>query len=146
MPILWIVISVGLLAGVAVGLQGPLSSLISQRLGPLESAFIIHIGGALAAFIPLVIRGGGGLGNWKSVPWYALGAGVFGLVVIGAMAFAIPRVGATAAIMVLVAGQLVVSMLLDHYGLLGMEVRRIDLTRVLGVVVLFAGVWLVVRR
>lgn len=146
MTALLVVIFVALLGGVAVGLQGPLSSLMSQRLGVLESIFIVHAGGALLALVPLLIKGGGNLLNWKSVPWYALGAGALGLVVISSMSYAIPRLGVTAAIMVLVAAQLSVSVVLDHFGLLGAEVRRIDLTRLLGIAVLFAGVWLVVRK
>ena len=40
------VVLIGLISGVAVGLQSPLASMITQRLGMLESIFIIHIGGA----------------------------------------------------------------------------------------------------
>ena len=51
MPTIIVVVIVGLLGGIAVGLQGPLSSMISQRIGIMESAFIIHLGGTLAASI-----------------------------------------------------------------------------------------------
>ena len=42
-------ILIGLAGGISVGLQSPLSSLMSQRIGTLESIFIVHIGGAIAA-------------------------------------------------------------------------------------------------
>lgn len=64
-----IIIFIGLLGGMAVGVQAPLSSMITQRLGVMESVFIVHIGGALAALVPLIYFGGGKLGNWRSVPW-----------------------------------------------------------------------------
>jgi transporter family-2 protein len=54
-------IVIGLAGGVAVGLQGPLASMISQRLGMLESAFIVHIGGAFVALLLLLFYGGGKL-------------------------------------------------------------------------------------
>ena len=41
------VILIGLIGGVAVGLQGPMSGAMSQRLGPLGSSLIIHLGGAI---------------------------------------------------------------------------------------------------
>ena len=44
-----LIILIGLAGGVAVGLQSPLASMLSQRLGVLESIFIVHLGGALAA-------------------------------------------------------------------------------------------------
>lgn len=141
-----IIIVVGLVAGVAVGLQGPLSSLISQHIGTLESVFIVHVGGAVAALVPLLLRGGGNLSSWRIVPWYALGAGVFGLVVISGISFMIPRIGAAAAFILLIAGQITVAALLDHFGLLGTEVRRIDLPRLAGLLVVLLGVWLTVRR
>src|SRR5215216_1247569 len=140
-----LIILIGLAGGVAVGLQGPLASMISQRLGTFESVFIIHLGGALAALLPLLFYSGGKLAQWKQLPWYTLVAGAFGLVVIGAISYMIPRVGVAASIVTIVAGQLLVSAILDHYGLLGAMVRPLDLTRALGLAVVFLGVWLTVK-
>ncbi|MCJ7433137.1 MAG: DMT family transporter [Anaerolineales bacterium] len=140
-----LIILIGLAGGVAVGLQSPLASMISQRLGSFESIFIVHIGGALAALVPLLFMGGGKLGNWRSVPWYTLGAGIFGLVVIGAISYMIPRVGVAASIITLVAGQLLVGTILDHFGWLGAAQRSLDITRTVGLVVVFVGVWLTVK-
>lgn len=138
-------ILIGLAGGIAVGLQSPLSSLMSQRIGTLESVFIVHIGGAIAALIPLIIYGGGKLSQWRTVPWYALGAGIFGLVVIGAVSYLIPRIGVAASITSIVAGQLLIGTLLDHFGLLGAAERSLDPTRILGLAVVLVGVWLTVK-
>ena len=140
-----LIILIGLAGGVAVGLQSPLASMISGQLGTLEGIFIVHIGGAIASLIPLLFIGGGKLGNWRSVPWYALCAGIFGLVVIGAISYMIPRIGVAGSIITIVAGQLLVGMLLDHFGLLGAAQRSLDPTRILGMVVVFVGVWLTVK-
>lgn len=53
-----LIILIGLIGGIAVGLQGPMASMISQRLGILESIFIVHIDGALVALLPLLFYGG----------------------------------------------------------------------------------------
>lgn len=140
-----LIILIGLIGGVAVGLQSPLASMITQRLGLFESVFIVHIGGALIALIPLLIFGGGRLVEWRNVPWYALYAGIFGLVVIGSISYMIPRVGIAAAITTIVAGQLLVGTILDHYGLLGAAGRSMDLTRGFGMAVVLVGVWLTVK-
>ena len=94
-----LILLIGLVGGIAVGLQGPMASTLTQRLGLFESVFIVHLGGAVIALIPLLIYGGGKLSAWRSVPWYTLGTGIFGLVVIGAISYMIPRVGIAAAIM-----------------------------------------------
>jgi transporter family-2 protein len=143
-PIILIIL-IGLAGGAAVGLQSPLASMVSQRLGIFESVFIVHLGGAVIALIPLLFVGGGKLSQWRSVPWYALFAGVFGLVVIAAISYMIPRVGVAASITVIVAGQLLVGLFLDHFGLLDASVRPIDPTRILGIGVVLLGVWLTVK-
>ncbi len=140
-----LIILIGLAGGVAVGLQSPMASMITQRLGIFESVFIVHVGGAVIALIPLLVYSGGKLSQWRSVPWYALGAGIFGLVVIAAISYMIPRVGVAASITTVVAGQLLVGVILDHYGLLGASIRSLDVTRVVGLAVVLAGVWLTVK-
>lgn len=139
-----LIILIGLIGGIAVGLQSPMASMLTQRLGIFESVFIVHIGGALIALIPMWIYGSR-LSQWRSAPWYTLGAGVFGLVVIASISYMIPRVGVAAAITSIVAGQLLVSALLDHFGLLGASVRAFDATRILGLGVVLVGVWLTVK-
>ena len=140
-----LIILIGLAGGVAVGLQGPLASMIGQRLGILESVFIVHMGGALIALFPLLFYSGGKLAQWKQLPWYTLVAGAFGLVVISAISYMIPRVGVGAAVITIVAGQMLVSTVLDHFGWLGGIGRPMDLTRAIGLAVVLLGVWLTVK-
>ena len=139
-----LIILIGLAGGVAVGLQSPISSMITQRLGIFESVFIVHIGGAIIALLPLVIYGSK-LAQWRSVPWYTLGAGFFGLIVIAAVSYIIPRVGVAASITTVVAGQLLVGTILDHYGWLGAAARPLDMTRLIGLGIVLVGVWLTVK-
>lgn len=138
------IILIGLAGGLAVGLQGPLASTLTQKLGIFESVFIVHLGGALIALVPMLYLGHR-LGEWRTVPWYAFGTGVFGLVVISAISYMIPRVGAAAAVTTLVAGQLLISAALDHFGWLGASERALDAPRLFGLAVVFVGVWLTVK-
>ena len=139
-----LVVIIGLAGGMAVGFQGPVASMMSQRIGMMESIFIIHVGGMVAALLPLLAMRGGNLGNWYSLPWYALAAGVLGLAVFGALSYAIPRVGAATSITLIVAGQLLVGALLDHFGLFD-TARPLEIWRIAGLLVIFGGVWLMVR-
>ena len=145
MESLIVIILIGLAGGIAVGVQAPLSSIINQRLGPLESVFIVHAGGTIAALIPLLFLNGGKLANWRSVPWYALGAGVLGLVVIFSMTYMIPRVGVAPALIILLSGQLLIGSMMDHFGWLGAVQRPVDFMRIIGLAVVFFGVWLSVK-
>jgi transporter family-2 protein len=139
-------IFIGLMGGVAIGLQGPFSSIIGQRLGIIEGVFIIHLGGTIAALLPLMIMGGGKLAGWNSLPWYVLSAGVLGMVVVAAIAYLIPHIGAAAAMVLIVAGQLLTGSLLDHFGALGLKVNPIDLQKAAGLLIVFLGVWLTIKN
>lgn len=57
----------------------------------------------------------------------------------------IPRAGVAASITTVVAGQLLVGTILDQYGLLGAAVKPLDATRILGLGMVLAGVWLTVK-
>jgi transporter family-2 protein len=140
-----VIILIGLVGGVAVGIQAPLSSMLSQRLGVLESIFIVHLGGALVVLIPLLLYGGGKISQWRSVPWYALFAGAFGLVVIFSMSYMIPRVGVATALIILLAGQLFIGTILDQFGWLGAVQKPLDLPRVFGLAIVLFGAWLSVK-
>ena len=140
-----LIVLCGVLGGMAAALQGPLTSMISGRLGVLEAVFIIHFGGALAV-LPLMLGfGGGAIRQWRSVPWYALCAGALGLVVLWSITFCIPKVGVTATITAFVAGQLVLGMVLDHSGLFIPEARPVDLARLGGLALVFLGTWLFLK-
>jgi len=142
--ILFIII-IGLVGGVSISLQSPMASIISQRLGTLESVFIIHLSGALIALIPLIYFSGGKLNEWRTLPWYTLLAGGFGLIVISAMSYMIPRIGVASALITLLAGQLIMGGILDHFGWLGAEQHPLEATRLFGFAIVFVGVWLSIK-
>jgi transporter family-2 protein len=67
------------------------------------------------------------------------------VVVLSAVSYTIPRIGAASTVTLIVTAQLILSTLLDHFGLLGTSVRSADLSRMIGIAVLLLGTWLMVR-
>jgi len=139
-------ILVGVLGGVAVGLQNPFAGAISQRVGGAASSLIIHVGGAVISLFVLFARGGEQLSQWRSVPWYMWLAGGLGVILVLTLSATFPRLGATAAIVLVILGQLLVGIVIDHYGFLGVNVRAIDGGRVLGAAALLVGAFLILRQ
>jgi transporter family-2 protein len=136
---------IGLLGGVAVGIQGPIAGAMSQRVGGTASSFIVHVSGAILSGLLLLARGGEMIQNWRGLPWYMLGSGVFGLVLYLTLAHTLPRLGATTAVTLIIVGQLVMGMLIDQFGWFGVALRPIDGWRIAAVVLLLAGGYLMVR-
>jgi transporter family-2 protein len=79
------------------------------------------------------------------IPWWAWSGGMFGAIFIALGILLVPKIGAATFIALLVAGQMLASVAFDHFGLLGLAQRPVDLPRIIGVALLIAGV-LLIRR
>jgi transporter family-2 protein len=61
------------------------------------------------------------------------------------MSYMIPRIGVATALIILLAGQLFIGTILDHFGFLGADIRPLDFSRVFGLAIVMLGVWLSVK-
>jgi transporter family-2 protein len=140
-----LLIIIAAIGGIAVALQGQFMGLMDKGIGTRESVFITYASGGILAGIILLAFGGGNLRSWREVPWYAMSAGVLGLVIVAAIGYTVPRLGLARAFTIIVASQFLTVALLDHFGLLGAVMRPLELSRLLGFGVLILGVWLIMR-
>ena len=136
-------IAVAALGGIAVTLQAQFMGLMDQGMGTRESVFVTYAGGGLAIALYMLALHGGNLRNVGNVPVYALSAGLVGLVIVGSIGFTVPRLGLVTAFTVLVASQFISGALVDHFGLFGAVVRPLDAVRLIGMLVVLVGVYLV---
>ena len=140
-----LLIIVAVIGGIAVALQAQMMGLLDKSIGTLEGVFITYAGGGLLIGLIMVLMRGGNLGAWQSVPWYAYTSGALGLVIVGAIGYSAPRMGLVATFTIIVSCQFVAAALIDHFGLLGATIRPLDLSRLLGMSLLLAGIWLTIR-
>ena len=77
------------------------------------------------------------------VPWWAWSGGLFGAIFIGLAILLIPQIGAATFVALLVTGQMLASLTLDHFGLLGVPVQPATLVRMAGAAFLILGVVLI---
>ena len=142
---IWLVILIGLIGGVGVGLQVPIAGAMGQRVGGIASSFIIHVSGAIFSGLFLLLRGGEKIRDWTTLPWYMLIAGIFGLILYLTINVTLPRLGSTMMVSLIIVGQLMAGVVIDHFGLLGVVTRHIDLPRAIGLVVLVLGAYLIAK-
>ena len=140
-----LLIFVAIIGGLAVTLQGQFMGLMDQGIGTRESVFITYAGGGMLIGLATLAARGGNLKAWPAVPWYALTAGLLGLLIVGTIGYTVPRLGLATAFTVMVAAQFIMAALIDHFGWLGAEVRPIELPQLAGVGLLILSVWLITR-
>lgn len=144
MNIVYLVI-IAAIGGIAVAFQGQLMGSIDKQVGTLESVFVTYGGGGFLIGLVMILLRGGNLSCLTQVPWYTLLAGPTGLVLIAAIGFSVPRLGLVPAFTIMVAAQFATAAFIDQFGMFGAEIRPITLSRFFGMLVMFAGIWLVMR-
>ncbi len=140
-------LALGAGAGCLVGMQAPVNARLGQSVGGLQAATFSFLAGTVALVAITSIRGGlGGLGNVGHAPWWALIGGLLGAVYVTVAILTVRTLGASGLTAAVITGQLAMSVAIDRFGLLGIPRQTIGLDRILGLVLLGAGVALVVRR
>ena len=140
-----------LLLAVAIGALLPLEALMNARLGqgtrgPLFAAFVTCLGGAAALGLMLAIArpASATASAWSAVPFWLWCGGLLGATYLASATMLVPRLGAASLICLVVLGQMLSSLLLDHYGVLNAP-RRTDALRAFGAVLVAGGALLVVQ-
>jgi transporter family-2 protein len=136
------------LCGVALAVQASLNARMAQAAGnPVWGALISFVtGGGVLLAVALLSRTPFSLaGTVREAPGYTWLAGLLGAFYVATAAVILPRLGPALTFGLVIGGQMLLAVLLDHFGWLGVPVREISLGRVLGVVLVIAGVILIRR-
>jgi bacterial/archaeal transporter family-2 protein len=132
--------------GGGVAMQAPINAGLGRSTGSFAAATIsFAVGTLLLAAIVALSGRAGGIGEVTSVQWYYLLGGVLGAAYVFSALALVSQIGAGAVAAATVTGQLTTSVILDRIGFLGLEQTPLSASRVLGVVLLLAGTYLIVR-
>ena len=135
------------LGGAATALQAPTNARMMGAVGsPVNAAFVsFAVGTAALGILAVVLQVRPDIAASRALPWYAWVGGLYGAIFVVAAAWGVPRLGVATTIILMVAGQLLLSVVLDHFGAMGMPKQPISLGRVAGIGLVIAGV-LMVRK
>ncbi|MEB0134815.1 DMT family transporter [Actimicrobium sp. CCC2.4] len=133
-------------AGAAISMQAAINGRLALNIGgnTVMAALISFCIGTLILTFAAVSRGG--IGNSLAAlpgqpPWVFAG-GVLGAGFLFTTAFLAPRIGLTSMLVLIIAGQLLMSITVDHFGLFGSDLRPVSPVRLIGVIVVLGGVLL----
>ena len=135
------------IAGGLVALQAPTNALLAKAGGSAILAALISFSVGTVALLAVWAASGNrpGTAAFSGLPWYAWVGGLYGAVFVAVAAYAVPRIGVASLIMIGIAGQIVMSLWLDHIGALGLPREPINFGRIAGALLVLLGVILVRR-
>lgn len=136
-------------AGVAITIQSGVNSQLRTAIQhPLMAAFISFVVGTIALAVLLIFSKDAlpGLSQYSTINWYKYTGGLLGAFVVTVTLIAVARIGAGNMFVLIVAGQLVTAVLMDHFGVLGMKPNPVSLQKFFGICLLVAGAWLVNKK
>jgi bacterial/archaeal transporter family-2 protein len=135
-----------LIAGAMMPTQAAINNKLAAFVeSPVSAAFISFLVGTVALFLYIVASGTplGNLTGAKNAPLIAWTGGLLGAFFVASSVMLVPRLGVALTFSLLIAGQMLITLVIDHFGLLGIPVKEISLPRLIGVALITVGVILI---
>ena len=141
-----------LLLALVAGAMMPTQAAINNKLAgfvqsPISAAFISFLIGTVALFVYMVATGTpiSSLANISDAPPAAWLGGLLGAFFVTSTVVLAPRIGVAMTFSLIVAGQMLITLVLDHFGFLGLPVKEISLARIGGILLITTGV-VIIRK
>ena len=137
------------LTGIAISIQAGVNSNLRLTLNNPLLASLISFGTGFFTLLVVHLSTSGALpplATLRSLAWWKWTGGIIGAAYVTTVILAVPRIGTANLVSLSVAGQLLAAIVLDHYGLLGFAQHPANSWRLLGMGLILAGVWLVVKN
>ncbi len=132
--------------GGILALQAPINAGLGRVTGNIAAALVSFTVGTLVLVLVVAVSGeAGGLSSAFDVRWYYLLGGLLGAVYVTTALITVRSIGAGGVAAATVTAQLTTAVVIDRLGVLGLEPAPLSASRILGVGLLLAGTFLIVR-
>ena len=134
---------VALAAGVALATQSAINTQLAKAMSgeAVIATFISFAVGTIVLFFIAWVKTDlwGNLSTAPSQPWWKLIGGILGTVVVFTTVLLAPKLGITAMLFFIIVGQLITATTIDHFGLIGMPIREVNITKFIGLIIVAFG-------
>ncbi|PLT32897.1 DMT family transporter [Bacillus sp. V5-8f] len=131
-----------LMGGFAVAVQAQINGGLGKKAGAFEGAFVSFLIGTLALFFLMLFFGKGNILAVQAVPKWQLIGGLLGAFYVTVMILVVPKIGVAPTLVSVIAGQIIIGAVIDHFGLFGGVKIPIDLKKIMAIVLLFVSLYL----
>lgn len=144
---LWLLFLMAFISGAFMPLQAGINGLLAREVSStLNAATISFVIGTIGLLVIMLFqRETLSFNSLKNLSWWHWTGGLMGAFFVFTAAFVAPRIGALLFMGLVLAGQLTGAVLLDQQGWAGFREASLSMSKVLGLLCIFAGVWLIRR-
>ena len=134
---------IALAAGVALATQSAINTQLAKAMSgeAVIATFISFAVGTIVLFFIAWVKTDlwDNLSAIPSQPWWKLIGGVLGAIVVFTTVLLAPKLGITAMLFFIIVGQLITATTIDHFGLIGMPIREVNITKFIGLIIVAFG-------
>ncbi len=142
---IYIMLFVVILAGAALCAQSSINGRLGSEVGVLESAWLTFVVGAMISFLIAFFFEPVHALNLFTAPRWQLTGAFFGVAYMLVIVFAMPRLGAAATTVAVISGQLLMSLLIDHFGWFHNAVIPLDSSRIAALILLAIALFFIYK-
>ena len=134
-------------AGALIALQAPVNSRLGATVGTIQGVLVTFVIGTVVLTVLAAVAKGGlaQIGEARGLAWYWFTGGLLGAAYVATVLVTVRTLGATGVTAATIAAQLAMSVAVDQFGWLGIARSPLTAGKVVGIVLLGLGVWLIVR-
>lgn len=123
-----------LLAGAALSFEGAIYAELGKTIGQIETSFYNFFMGSIIMGLLLLFFGKGQLSYTLEAPKWSLLGGLMGVVYLTSIVVSVPFVGVGISMVAVIIGQLVMSMVIEHFGWLGSKKTTMNKEKIFAVI------------
>ncbi|KGX91139.1 membrane protein [Pontibacillus halophilus JSM 076056 = DSM 19796] len=130
-------------AGIALSMEGAIAGTLGETIGELESSYFIFLTGTILLGLTTLFFGKGKLSETVRVPKWNLLGGVLGIIYLTLLVISVPFVGVGVSMVSVIIGQMVMSVVIEHYGWLGSATIKVGKERVAAIALMAVALFFI---
>lgn len=142
-------LGLALITGALIPVQAATNAAFSKSIGnPITTGLMVFVVGFFGMLIVSVVMKAEvpTVQLLSTAPWYGYAGGIIVATYVVMITLLVPHIGVGTAIALIVTGQIICAVLIDHFGFFNVQVRSLDLSRLTGILLMIAGIYLVMKK
>lgn len=135
-----------LIGGMGLAAQGQINGGLGRKIGVIESAFMNFAVGTLILLLILIFFGNGNISAVTTVPKWQIIGGLLGSFFVLIQVLVVPKIGVSTTFIAVIVGQIILSVIIDHFGLFGGNRFPIDKQKMIAILLMLAALFLYIKK